>query len=681
MSNLKDPESRDLVVQNAINITENNQPISNVELANIAGFTKKEIRMLETFWQPAFNKSWIYLSDDIIKTYLTNETGKDALQNFYKRVLIPYYEKDFDYKQVSKDNELVNSYSSKMKSEKSRLPKMVGEKSRSPKMKSEKNNKAPHNKKYYIVSGECYKSLLMSSRTDAGRETRNYFIKVEKLAQHMRDYITYINIRIKDVEIKKIEDKYQKTLKRKKRTVYEKGNVVYIVSHIRDKNRYKFGEATQTKRENDKDFKSNISNSAFKSTNSNSAFTSRMSVYNTSSPTDFEVEALYYIEQNKLIEKCIEARFVENLNPLNKEWIEGVSLDEIKEYIKKQCDLSNFDYKEVINKKESVRKERREKLLKKDVRRYEEVLGKIESYTYRDLEDILKEFGLKQKGPKKDKLERLEEFLTKKLNGDIEEEKKEEEEKEEKEEEEETEPEEVSIRVNGRMSPREFDKFMEDYCEVGSSYFVPKADVRNAYRIWTNSKDTENKRLFFLYLKSKFKTRKKIVGESYVEVYSGFRMKKLVYSMSSSKKDFEKFIISEECGIGYQNRVAFSDFFDSFVSWKQRENVNFKMNKPEKTDVKELLLNVFASGRVHTFSDKKSNALMGIYGLGLKKNNYGLKGYEDRKQVVYEYDSNTNEILNKYPSRIIACKSLDISMSTLNNNISNRRVINGRYFK
>lgn len=140
MSNLKDPESLDLVVQNAINITENNQPISNVELANIAGFTKKEIRMLETFWQPAFNKSWIYLSDDIIKTYLTNETG------------IPYYEKDFDYKQVSKDNELVNSYSSKMKSEKSRLPAMVG-----------------NRKKYYIVSGECYKSLLMSSRTDAGR--------------------------------------------------------------------------------------------------------------------------------------------------------------------------------------------------------------------------------------------------------------------------------------------------------------------------------------------------------------------------------------------------------------------------------------------------------------------------------------------------------------------------------
>ena len=67
--------------------------------------------MLAMFWKPAFNGGWIYLSDEIILEQMTNENSKDALQNFYNRVLMTDdYVEGIDYKKISKDDELVKNY-------------------------------------------------------------------------------------------------------------------------------------------------------------------------------------------------------------------------------------------------------------------------------------------------------------------------------------------------------------------------------------------------------------------------------------------------------------------------------------------------------------------------------------------------------------------------------------------
>ena len=117
--------------------------------------------MLTLYWQPCFNNSWIYLSDELILENLTNETGKDAIINFYKRIMIPTYEDELDYKQVSADNELVKFHS----------PRLANEK-----------NKPGNRKKYYLVTGEAYKCMLMASRSKKGKDVRKYYLKVEKLA-------------------------------------------------------------------------------------------------------------------------------------------------------------------------------------------------------------------------------------------------------------------------------------------------------------------------------------------------------------------------------------------------------------------------------------------------------------------------------------------------------------------
>ena len=74
----------------------------------------------------------------------------------------------------------------------------------------------------------------MQSRCEAGKETRKYFLKVEQLSRLMYSYIS----ELKDKKIENEEKKYnllfknhQSFLKRKKRTAYEKGDCVYILSN------------------------------------------------------------------------------------------------------------------------------------------------------------------------------------------------------------------------------------------------------------------------------------------------------------------------------------------------------------------------------------------------------------------------------------------------------------------
>src|SRR5690349_8622160 len=104
---------------------------------DIFQFTEDEINYIDVFWEPCFNGSWIYLSNQIILHWLTNEKGKDAIGHFYKRVLLKEgeYHAGEDYKEITKEDELVR---------KNRLE-------HSPKKANEK--KGGIQKKYYAVTG------------------------------------------------------------------------------------------------------------------------------------------------------------------------------------------------------------------------------------------------------------------------------------------------------------------------------------------------------------------------------------------------------------------------------------------------------------------------------------------------------------------------------------------------
>ena len=80
-------------------------------------------------------KTWIYLSDEIILNNMTNDTKKNALSNFYKRTLFTNFTINVDYKEIKKDDELINKNKYKIKIK-------------------------ANTKKYFAVTKKTYKKLI-----------------------------------------------------------------------------------------------------------------------------------------------------------------------------------------------------------------------------------------------------------------------------------------------------------------------------------------------------------------------------------------------------------------------------------------------------------------------------------------------------------------------------------------
>ena len=74
----------------------------------------------------------------------------------------------------------------------------------------------------------------MASKTKKGKEIRLYYIKVENLARCMKDYLVQLrDNQLTDVkkDYKLLENTHNNILRRRRRDLYEIGNVVYFVSH------------------------------------------------------------------------------------------------------------------------------------------------------------------------------------------------------------------------------------------------------------------------------------------------------------------------------------------------------------------------------------------------------------------------------------------------------------------
>jgi phage anti-repressor protein len=161
------------------------------QIAEYNGFTESEIKMMELFWSDNFNENWIYLSDEMILNNMTNETGRMALTHFYTQVLFTNFTINVDYKEIKKDDELIKKY------EKLYSHWLV-------------NRKTSNRKKYYAITGETYKELLILSANKKGKEARKYYIKIEKLAMFYHMYISELHKHLsqeKDKQLKKQENK------------------------------------------------------------------------------------------------------------------------------------------------------------------------------------------------------------------------------------------------------------------------------------------------------------------------------------------------------------------------------------------------------------------------------------------------------------------------------------------
>jgi hypothetical protein len=119
--------------------------LDHVKLAQLAKFTMEEIEFVKLFWDPAFNNSWIYITKNMVIEWLGYKNSKDTMPDFYK-ILTKSYEKDIDYKEVKKEDEIITKFYSE----------------------NTTNEKLGNRAKYYAITGECLKTLLMSAQTLRG---------------------------------------------------------------------------------------------------------------------------------------------------------------------------------------------------------------------------------------------------------------------------------------------------------------------------------------------------------------------------------------------------------------------------------------------------------------------------------------------------------------------------------
>jgi len=230
---------------------------------------------------------------------------------------------------------------------------------------------------------------------------------------------------------------------------------------------------------------------------------------------------------------------------------------------------------------------------------------------------------------------------------------------------------------NTNINPLDFDKFIEECCELSSEYKYPKADIKQAHRVWSKCSTKDVVSELDNYLKINFSSGVIIENDIKRNVYKGLKLKPLTFTPQKDDNplDYENFIL-EKCKVDWCYRISYVDFFTNFVNWKKGQDPNYNLTYQYKKKIQDYLEKIFAGGRVHLSGGAKATHLFGVWGLGMEFNNFGLKIPERTCKKVHQYNSDTNELIKSWDSLSIASRELGIATSTLSNYCRFNNVVN-----
>jgi len=173
------------------------KPLDELQMAEIIGFTDREKQLLKLFWDQAFNEGLIYLSDELIRTHLTSAKGKSAVANFIERKLkIADFHENQDYFELNKNSPLIQEYHAKLAIENSALESKSEDVESFANLQNSIDSPNTTSKQYFAVTSDCFKKLLMSSGRRIGVETRDVYVKIEKMAKLMLIYNNMLQMHI-----------------------------------------------------------------------------------------------------------------------------------------------------------------------------------------------------------------------------------------------------------------------------------------------------------------------------------------------------------------------------------------------------------------------------------------------------------------------------------------------------
>uniref|UniRef100_A0A6C0E090 MSV199 domain-containing protein n=1 Tax=viral metagenome TaxID=1070528 RepID=A0A6C0E090_9ZZZZ len=580
------------------------------------------------------------------------------------------------------------------------------------------------NKETILLNVNTFKKFCLKAGTKKADEVHDYYIKLEELLQETineetnelrkqlenkekekKDLEEDLKLKDKDLKFKKylldkseIEKKQLEVrLEKKERVKYEHTNSVYIISNPTIKpviyGKSSNNNSTDSNSNNNTTDKKRKKKKKYFKLGKSSDRNNRLSNYCAGAPLDYIIEhsrPLCSKREESVIENLLLIIFdsyrVVNEIGSKREWVENIELDVLKnemdllvDFLETRKQFHDSKYvplsKEVLSKKNNHIENK-----KLDESDYEED-DDFEEEKYDDDEkgdDYVEENYENKKGDddfvEENYDDEKENYQNKKGDDFVEENDNVEEENDDVEEENDIVEKEVIL------DPRNFDKFIADYCEVGENFFEPKSDLRSAHRVWSNCTFKDVKKDFENYLIKNFKSGAQFIDNSRRNVYRGLRLKKITFTPSKNNYDYEQFI-AQRCKVEHQNRIGYADFYKYFEEYKKETDPKYKLTGTYKAEIKKYLQSKFNAGRVYVSKPNKSGGLRGVYGIGHAKNNFGLKELKRKNKQVGQFDSKTNKLLNTYDSMILGSKTLNIPFSSFSHYIHSQAIYDGKIYK
>lgn len=185
----------DMAVQQAL---DEGKELTFEDLAAAANYTEEEIGWIKIFWEPAFNGSWLYVSKEMLIHWFGYSESNKGIYGMFIEKLESNFTKNVEYKMIDKDSPLLTYYRQFV------CLTFSGHKIGT--------GRGSYQIKYYAVTGETFKSLLLMANTAKGKAVRKYYIKTESLAATMNRYMAELREKqMRDLQSEKDQLKIEKT--------------------------------------------------------------------------------------------------------------------------------------------------------------------------------------------------------------------------------------------------------------------------------------------------------------------------------------------------------------------------------------------------------------------------------------------------------------------------------------
>ena len=224
-----------------------------------------------------------------------------------------------------------------------------------------------------------------------------------------------------------------------------------------------------------------------------------------------------------------------------------------------------------------------------------------------------------------------------------------------------------------------FDKFINEYCEIGENNKCLALEILGAYRMWSKKTDPLTKKNLTTYMKNNYKLNREYVSDHNTKLtyYVGIKPKDFIVKQNNTDNlpYYEEFILSQ-CKFDYTYRTTKTILFNEFKKWVLNKYPDYIFSKSDQTNMIIYLHRNFCNcKKIHI-----NGGTEGYYGLQMKNDAHELLGISvSRRKRVHKVNINNNKIIETYNTLCEASVKLNMDEKKLSTLILNKININNQF--